>query len=165
MAPELAALGFEPVAVAARHLHELDTDGFTVFPGAIDAVWLGQMRAAFDAIHAAEGRSAGHEARPLIPKDEFEPSPGVRRLADLVNKGSGVFDRVWSWPTVLTLACHVIRRPFQLSSLNGHEPLSYNARELVGEGGEVEFGTQRLHRVRLPLPPLPAAAALGPAPA
>ena len=74
-----------PMAEHGRYAYLLDTDGFTVFPGAIDAVWLGQMRAAFDAIHATEGRSAGHEARPLIPKDEFEPPPGVRRLAELAD--------------------------------------------------------------------------------
>ena len=45
-----------------------------------------------------------------------------------------MFDRVWSCPTLLTLASHVIRRPFKLSSLNGHEPLSKQALAALAGG-------------------------------
>lgn len=138
-------LGFSPVAVDASAVEQLDVRGFTVFESVVDGVWLQQMRAAFEALSAEEGRLGGHEARPQVHPDEFEPPPGVRRLADLVNKGDGVFDRVWSWPTVLTLASHVIRRPFKLSSLNGHEPLSKQALTSVATT-EPAYGTQRLHR-------------------
>ena len=47
---------------------------------------------------------------------------GVRRLADLVNKGP-VFDAVYLQPTLLTAVWHVLQRPFKLHSLNGHDPL------------------------------------------
>lgn len=143
-------LGFSPATVDTAAVEQLDVRGFTVFENVVDGVWLEQMRAAFEALSAQEGRLGGHEARPNLTPDEFEPPPGVRRLADLVNKGDGVFDRVWSWPTVLTLASHVIRRPFKLSSLNGHEPLSQREarthRAATATGIEPDLGTQRLHR-------------------
>ena len=47
---------------------------------------------------------------------------GVRRLADMVNKGS-VFDAVYLQPELLTAVFHVLQRPFKLHSLNGHDPL------------------------------------------
>lgn len=139
---------WEPVAVDATAVKQLDVDGYTIFKNVIDQAWLEQMRTAFEAISAAEGRLAGHEARANLSPEEFEPPPGVRRLADLVNKGNGAFDGVWSWPTVLTLAGHVIRQPFKLSSLNGHEPLSKRglANAAATTGGEPAYGTQRLHR-------------------
>ncbi|MBT5830166.1 MAG: phytanoyl-CoA dioxygenase [Candidatus Latescibacteria bacterium] len=46
---------------------------------------------------------------------------GVRRLADLVNKGA-VFDNVYLEPTLLTAVYHILQRPFKLHSLNGHDP-------------------------------------------
>ena len=143
-----AELGFSPAAVSAASVERLNVDGFAVFENVIGDVWLDQMRSAFEALSASEGRLGGHEARPNLRPEEFEPPPGVRRLADLVNKGDGIFDRVWSWPTMLTLASHVIRRPFKLSSLNGHEPLCKTAAlQAATEGsGSPAYGTQRLHR-------------------
>lgn len=72
--------------------------------------------------------------------------PGVHRLADLVNKGGGVFDRVWSWPTLLTLADHVIGWAFKLSSLNGHEPIPLSQQQRRSSKLKLPLGTQRLHR-------------------
>ena len=56
-------LGFAPVAVDAAAVEQLDVNGYTVLENVIDAAWLEQMRAAFEALSAAEGRLAGHEAR------------------------------------------------------------------------------------------------------
>jgi hypothetical protein len=68
----MASFGFRPATVARHQLDQLDRDGFTVFSGVIGPVWLEQMRAKFDEIHAAEGRYAGSEARPNIPREDFE---------------------------------------------------------------------------------------------
>jgi len=51
------------VAVDAAAVEQLDVNGYTVLENVIDAAWLEQMRAAFEALSAAEGRLAGHEAR------------------------------------------------------------------------------------------------------
>lgn len=93
---------------------ELDELGFTVFPNVIDADWLEEMRNTFEAIMTEEGEKAGHEVG--------QSHPGIRRLADLVNKGR-VFDDIYTHPMLLAAAFHIIQRPFRLLSLNGHDPL------------------------------------------
>lgn len=112
-AAALAACGVTATTLTPAQQHELDTQGFTVFPNVIDSAWLAALRDAFEAITAAEGENAGKEVNQVA---------GVRRLADLVNKGE-VFDRIYTHPLVLAAARHVIGRPFKLHSINGHDPL------------------------------------------
>ena len=71
---------------------------------------------------------------------------GVRRLADLVNKGE-VFDGVYLDPLLLAAVWHVLRRPFKLHSLNAHDPLpGHGQQELHADWGG-ERGTGRYHVV------------------
>ncbi|MFZ1757417.1 MAG: phytanoyl-CoA dioxygenase family protein [Caldilineaceae bacterium] len=109
----LAACGVNEGTISPRHRDELDELGFTVFPNVIDPAWLAEMRATFERLMEEEGEQAGREV---------SQNPGIRRLADLVNKGR-VFDRIYTHPVVLAAAYHVIQRPFKLVSLNGHDPL------------------------------------------
>ncbi len=109
----LQALGVTATTLSPAHQAELDTNGFTVFHNVIEPTWLEALRAAFERITAAEGAEAGKEVSQMV---------GVRRLANLVNKGE-VFDRIYIHPLVLAAARHVIARPFKLHSLNGHDPL------------------------------------------
>jgi ectoine hydroxylase-related dioxygenase (phytanoyl-CoA dioxygenase family) len=109
----LADCGVTDKTITQRHRDELDELGFTVFHNVIDAAWLAELRATFERLTAEEGERAG---------SEVSINPGIRRLADLVNKGS-VFDRLYIHPVVLAAAYHVIQRPFKLVSLNGHDPL------------------------------------------
>ncbi len=109
----LTDCGVTDETITQRHRDELDEQGFTVFHNVIDPVWLAEMRATFERLMAEEGDRAG---------SEVSQPPGIRRLADLVNKGS-VFDRIYIHPVVLAAAYHVIKRPFKLVSLNGHDPL------------------------------------------
>jgi ectoine hydroxylase-related dioxygenase (phytanoyl-CoA dioxygenase family) len=113
MEEALRTLGVHDQTFSAQHQDELDRNGFTVFHNVIDPAWLEQLRDAFERISAAEGANAGKEV---------EQMSGVRRLADLVNKGE-VFDQIYTNPLVLAAARHVIGRPFKLHSLNGHDPL------------------------------------------
>ncbi|MEM7132360.1 MAG: phytanoyl-CoA dioxygenase family protein [Chloroflexota bacterium] len=109
----LVDCGVTERTLTQHHKDELDEFGYTVFPNVIEPTWLELLRATFERLTTEEGDQAGIE----VSRD-----PGIRRLADLVNKGS-VFDRIYTHPVVLAAAYHVIQRPFKLVSLNGHDPL------------------------------------------
>ncbi len=113
MDSELLKLGFVPTRLTPAQCSALDNDGFLILEDVISPDWLGRLRHAFDAIFDREGDRAGVEVARM---------EGVRRLADLVNKGT-VFDNVYLQPQLLTAVFHVLRRPFKLHSLNGHDPL------------------------------------------
>ena len=110
---ELLQRGFIPQPLTPAQYRALDTNGFIILEGIIAPDWLAELRHAFDAIFTKEGDEAGAEVAQM---------EGVRRLADLVNKGT-VFDAVYLQPTLLTAVFHVLQRPFKLHSLNGHDPL------------------------------------------
>jgi len=109
----LANCGVTDHTLAQQQKNELDELGFTIFYDVIDAAWLTKLRARFEELTIQEGDKAG---------SEVSINPGIRRLADLVNKGQ-VFDKIYTHPIVLAAAYHVIQRPFKLVSLNGHDPL------------------------------------------
>ena len=113
MDAKLLQLGFEPGPLSAAQRRRLDTEGFVILEDLIAPRWLLQLRQAFDAIFAKEGAAAGAEVGQM---------EGVRRLADLVNKGA-VFDPVYLQPQLLAAVFHILQRPFKLHSLNGHDPL------------------------------------------
>lgn len=110
---ELLKRGFVPRALTPAQSGALDANGFVILEDIIAPDWLAGLRHAFDAIFDLEGDKAGVEVAQM---------EGVRRLADLVNKGT-VFDDVYLQPTLLTAVFHVLQRPFKLHSLNGHDPL------------------------------------------
>ncbi len=110
---ELLKRGFIPGPLTSDQCSALDANGFVILENVIAPGWLAALRQAFDEIFAREGDKAGVEVAQM---------EGVRRLADLVNKGT-VFDDVYLQPTLLSAVWHVLRRPFKLHSLNGHDPL------------------------------------------
>lgn len=126
--PELERLGLEPCILDDEHRRRLDEDGFTVFERVIDPAWLGALRRAFDEIYRLEGAEAGREVAQM---------DGVRRLADLVNKDAA-FDGVYLQPFLLAAVGYVMRRPFKLHSLNGHDPLKGGGQQALHAdwGGE-----------------------------
>lgn len=132
----LAEFGFEPDAgpTVRKALSELEANGYTVLTDMISDDWLRELRHAFDALYDAEGRLGGLETMPpdrqqelresLLPDSKTPaPFPGIRRLGDLVNKGSGVFDGIWQHPTLISIVAGVLPGAFKLHSLNGHDPL------------------------------------------
>jgi ectoine hydroxylase-related dioxygenase (phytanoyl-CoA dioxygenase family) len=137
MDPRLIELGLPAASLSAEQKQQLDEQGFTVLPDAIDPAWLEALRAAFDEIHAAEGADAGKEVAQV---------EGVRRLADLVNKGE-VFDGVYQQPLLLAAVWHVIGRPFKLHSINGHDPLQGHGQQALHADWGGERGTGRFHVV------------------
>jgi ectoine hydroxylase-related dioxygenase (phytanoyl-CoA dioxygenase family) len=121
----LAICGATDKNVSEQHRNELDILGYTVFENVIDPVWLEDLRTTFEALSEREGSSGGLEAG-TPPGSE-----GIRRLGDLVNKGT-VFDLIYTHPIVLSAAYYVIKKPFKIMSLNGHDP-------------KPGFGQQALH--------------------
>ena len=117
--------GFTPQPLSARHYQELDENGYTILKNVIDAAWLHQLRERFEDLVKAEGERGGIEAGQM---------KGVRRLADLVNKGD-VFDDIYVHPSLLTAALHIFQQPFKLGSLNGHDPLPNDGLQVLhGDG-------------------------------
>jgi ectoine hydroxylase-related dioxygenase (phytanoyl-CoA dioxygenase family) len=124
---KLLELGYAEQILSSAQREELDKQGFTIVENVIDRDWLESLRQAFDTIHATEGKEAGKEVAQM---------EGVRRLADLVNKGE-VFDRVYLQPTLLAIVYHILQRPFKLHSLNGHDPLlNHGMQVLHADSGE-----------------------------
>ncbi|MCY3763277.1 MAG: phytanoyl-CoA dioxygenase family protein [Gemmatimonadetes bacterium] len=113
MDPVLEQLGLEPWDLPRACLEELDRQGFTILPGIIEPAWRARLAEAFERLSGEEGDQAG---------SEVGLTPGVRRLSNLANKGE-VFDRIYLHPALLRAVWHVLRRPFKLHSLNGHDPL------------------------------------------
>ena len=113
MDEQMYALGLEPQTLNGEQKRQLDEEGYLLLESAIDSQWLDQLREAFDRIHTSEGTEAGKEVAQM---------EGVRRLADLVNKDT-CFDEVYLYAPLLSAVHHVLKRPFKLHSLNGHDPL------------------------------------------
>ena len=113
MDPRLIDLGLEPTALDAENARELDEQGYTILQGIINPTWLAGLRDAFEQVCQTEGTDAGKEVAQM---------EGVRRLADLVNKGA-IFDNVYIQSQLLAAVWHVLQRPFKLHSLNAHDPL------------------------------------------
>ena len=88
--------------------HQLDEQGYLMFPGLMEPDLLRELRERIDELFAREGANAGAE---------FKQEPNARRLANLVNKGE-VFERVILTPRVLAAMEHVLGPEFKLSSLN-----------------------------------------------
>lgn len=128
----LAACGVNDATLPRQNQEELDELGYTVFRNVIDPEWLEDLRNTFEHLIAQEGESAGAEVNGGYS--------GIRRLADLVNKGS-VFDKIYTHPIILAAAYQVIQRPFKLVSLNGHDPLpGHGQQALHSDFGGVRDG-------------------------
>lgn len=133
----MSELGLAHVEPTDDQKSQLDERGYTILPDIIDPDWLGRLRQAFDDIHAAEGADAGKEVAQV---------EGVRRLADLVNKGE-VFDGIYVQPLLLAAVWHMLQRPFKLHSVNGHEPLKGHGQQDLHADWGGERGTGRYHVV------------------
>ena len=127
MIQALGELGAHEELLSAAEKRNLDTKGFAVLPGIINADWLQGLRTRFEELCAKEGVHAGIE----VHQEE-----GARRLSDLSNKGT-VFDGVYTHPRVLAAVHYVIGRDFKLSSLNARDALpGQGQQELHADWGE-----------------------------
>ena len=115
---------------------QLDREGFLVledfFPDTLRQDLINRV----ETLYRLEGEAAG---------SEFRAEPGVRRLANLVDKGE-IFREVFANAEVLRYIGHLLRPRFKLSSLNarsanphehGHQPLHVDQGLLPDAGGAV----------------------------
>jgi hypothetical protein len=109
----LAALGATPDLLTADDREQLSDRGFVVWQRILPAPLVAELRAAYDAIAAAEGAGAGHD---------YQQEGGALRLGNLPNKAA-CFDAVWLHPRYLAAVRHVLGAPFALSSLSAREPI------------------------------------------
>jgi ectoine hydroxylase-related dioxygenase (phytanoyl-CoA dioxygenase family) len=98
--------------VSDHERRQLDELGFVVLKDWMKPELLQEIRAALDAVFAAEGEQAGAE---------FRKEQDTQRLANLVDKGE-IFRRVVSFPEILEYVGAVIPGRFKLSSLNARSP-------------------------------------------
>mgnify|MGYP001168998154 CR=1 FL=1 len=125
----LSHFGITENTISKIHRRELDEQGYTIFHDVIDSTWLNLLRKKFEELIDREGEQAGIEANQM---------EGVRRLADLTNKGE-IFDALYTHPLVLGAAYHVIKRPFKIVSLNGHDPMYKQGQQILHS----DFGGER----------------------
>ncbi len=129
MDAQLLQRGFTPELLQPAQYRELDQNGFTVLENIIDSQWLTQLRQTFEDLIEKEGEDAGVDVAQM---------KGVRRLADLINKGEA-FDAIYLQSALLTAVYHILQRPFKLHSLNGHDPLANEGlQSLHADGGQPE---------------------------
>ena len=129
MADVLNHFGVSSNIISDVHQRELDEQGYTIFHNIIDLKWLDLLQKKFEDLIEVEGEKAGIEANAM---------DGVRRLADLTNKGE-IFDNLYTHPLVLGAAYHIIKRPFKIVSLNGHDPMHKQGQQILHS----DFGGER----------------------
>lgn len=89
-------------AAALRDLHD---DGFVVIPGPLKPADLPRLAAAHDsAVNSAIS-------------DDRHTGSTTTRVSDFVNRGPE-FDSIYIYPPVLEACCHIIGRPFKLSTMH-----------------------------------------------
>jgi len=91
----------------------LDEQGYVLFENLIGAIWLEELRSAYEGVIKREGKSAGVD---------HHQEEGARRIGDLVNKGA-VFDRLYTHPTLLAATHHILGCDFKLGAMSGRDPL------------------------------------------
>lgn len=91
--------------LAASKRQELDEVGFTIIPGPVPADNLDQFASAYDAAAAA------------AISDDVKVGSSTIRIRDFVNRGPE-FDALYLHPPVLKACCHIIGKPFRLSTMH-----------------------------------------------
>lgn len=104
----MGQLGVTADALTAEQRDHLDTRGYLPLIGHMPDGMLEELRVRTDELLASEGNLAGHET---------PQGGGVAALADLINKGE-VFERVFTDPTVVAAAWHVLGDNLRVNSLN-----------------------------------------------
>lgn len=89
----------------ASSRQELDEAGFTIIPGPVPVADLAHLVAAYDA------------AVSDVISDDVKVGSSTTRVRDFVNR-SPEFDSLYLHPPVLKACCHIIARPFRLSTMH-----------------------------------------------
>jgi ectoine hydroxylase-related dioxygenase (phytanoyl-CoA dioxygenase family) len=91
--------------LSARNRQELDEIGFTIIPGPVPAHDLAQLVVTYDA------------AVNNAITDDVKVGSSTTRVRDFVNRGPE-FDKLYLHPPVLKACCHIIGKPFRLSTMH-----------------------------------------------
>ena len=113
----------------ASSRQQLEDRGFLILPALIPPTQVARLNERIQELFALEGDSAG---------SEFKTEPGVRRIANAVNKGQ-VFEDAIDHPDVLAAIAVVLGPDYKLSSLNIRSANPHNgcAQPLHVDGGEL----------------------------
>ena len=90
---------------------QMEDAGYVIFPALLSPLELEQVRDRIESLWQEEGEAAGQENY---------VEPGVRRLANLANKGE-LFRNIFAHPLVLAIAQAVMGPDVRLSMLNARE--------------------------------------------
>jgi len=104
------AAGQELPPNAARELQER---GFVVLPGPVPSGEMERVRGAYDAATAS------------AVAEDVRVGSTTTRVNDFVNRGAE-FDALYVFPPLLEACCHIIGRPFKLSSLHARTLRPYS---------------------------------------
>ena len=115
--------------LSASQKHQLEEQGFLIFPGLIAPARVARLNERVEELFALEGENAG---------SEFKMEAGARRIANAVDKGE-VFEEAIDHPLVLAAVEVVLGADFKLSSLNVRSANPHNgcAQPLHVDGGEL----------------------------
>jgi ectoine hydroxylase-related dioxygenase (phytanoyl-CoA dioxygenase family) len=97
--------------LTAEQRKQIDQEGYLILPALLSRQEVEQLRDRLETLWAEEGEEAGQE-------NYIEP--GVRRLANLANKGD-IFRSIFAHPLVLAVAEAVMGPAMRLSMLNARE--------------------------------------------
>lgn len=94
----LRAFGVHADTLSAEQKHQLDTAGYCIIEGVLDASDCERMNAAFESIFTAEAGQGGHEVH---------IEPGARRVSNIFNK-TDAFDKCLEIPEVLAASQYLL---------------------------------------------------------
>ena len=109
----LCELGMRDKLLSCAQRRSIDEQGYLVLSELADEETLCSLRDEFERAateQAVDGVAVGQETQ------------GTRQVAGLLSRGP-VFQRVYAHPLLLTVAYHVLERPFQCTDLHGRDPL------------------------------------------
>ena len=136
----LAALGVEPDTLAAAERSALDSDGYVVLDGVLDASGIAAMRVAID------------ERLDVARRDPTKKHGGTLHLDDVLDAGPA-FDPAWSSPRILAAVAHVLGADFRVSAVGYRGPKpGYGAQALHAD--DLPIGTGDPYRVATVIVPL-----------
>jgi len=128
----LARVGVTESTLTGDEKRALDERGYLLLPRVIPLARLEQLRSTFEAEFAAQHGDGAH-------------ARGTRHVGGAALQGE-LFGGLYTHPTLLAAAFHVLRRPFRLVGIAGRDPLpGHGAQALHADWGPREPGDPYYH--------------------
>jgi ectoine hydroxylase-related dioxygenase (phytanoyl-CoA dioxygenase family) len=109
----LAALGVAEDTLSIDEKHQLDKEGFLIFPNLLDTRTVAELRDAFERV--IDTKSLHPTAIPGALEE------GARKVQYCEHKDAA-FDSCYIQPKVLAAAWHIFQQPFHLATVCGRDP-------------------------------------------